>query len=191
MQLSITDELYPMDKSHHVIEEPKLALFILQSPRFAWFWLVVRVYVGWQWLTAGWQKVHDAAWFGSHAGGALAGFVHAALSKMGTAHPDVQNWYGWFLGHVVLPHPLFWSNLIAGGELLVGIALVLGIFSGFAAFFGSFMNLNYLLAGTVSTNPILLVLAIAIILAWRVAGFYGVDYWLLPAIGTPWRSGKI
>jgi thiosulfate dehydrogenase [quinone] large subunit len=25
-------------------------------------------------------------------------------------------------------------------------------------------------------------------LAWRVAGYYGVDRWLLPMLGTPWRA---
>jgi thiosulfate dehydrogenase [quinone] large subunit len=44
---------------------------------------------------------------------------------------------------------------VAYGELIVGIALLFGAFTGVAAFFGLFMNLNYLLAGTVSINPIL------------------------------------
>ncbi|HLZ21415.1 MAG TPA: hypothetical protein VKQ30_04755, partial [Ktedonobacterales bacterium] len=57
-----------------------------------------------------------------------------------------------------------------------------------AAFFGLAMNLNYLLAGTVSTNPILGVLALFLILAWRVAGYYGVDRYLLPLLGTPWTG---
>ena len=77
------------------------------------------------------------------------------------------------------------------GEVLVGVALVIGALTGIAAFFGLFMNLNYLLAGTVSTNPVLFVLAIGIILAWRVAGFYGADAYLLPLLGTPWKKGTL
>jgi thiosulfate dehydrogenase [quinone] large subunit len=53
------------------------------------------------------------------------------------------------------------------------------------------MNLNYLLAGTVSTNPILLILQLFLILAWRVAGWYGLDRWALPSLGTPWQKGKL
>lgn len=171
----------------HIIEEPKLTLFLLQSPKFAWFWLIVRVYVGWQWLEAGIEKLHSAAWIGADAGSAVTNFVQHSMEKIGGPHPDVQNWYAWFLAHVVLPYPEFWSYLVTYGEIAVGAALILGLFTGFAAFFGIFMNFNYLLAGTVSTNPILLMLTVGIILAWRVAGFFGVDHWLLPAVGTPWK----
>jgi thiosulfate dehydrogenase [quinone] large subunit len=27
-------------------------------------------------------------------------------------------------------------------------------------------------------------------LAWRVAGYYGIDRYLLPKLGTPWRTGS-
>lgn len=175
-----------MDTTHHVIEEPKFAKFILQNPKFAWFWLIVRVYVGWEWLQAGWEKVHSAAWVGSQSGTAISGFVNGALGKTAGSNPDVQGWYASFLRDVILPHPAFWSHLVSYGELLVGIALIIGLFTGIAAFFGMFMNLNYLLAGTVSVNPILFVLALGLVLAWRVSGFLGLDYWALPAIGTPW-----
>ena len=183
-----------MDSSHHVIEEPKFTQFILTSPKFAWFWLIVRVYVGWQWLEAGWGKINSAAWVGNQSGAALSGFANGALGKMASAtntHPDVQNWYGWFLSHVILPHVSFWSHVVAYGELLVGVALIIGLLTGIAAFFGFFMNLNYLLAGTVSSNPVLLVLALFLVLAWRSAGFLGLDYWALPSIGTPWHPGKL
>ena len=28
-------------------------------------------------------------------------------------------------------------------------------------------------------------------LAWKVAGYYGVDRWLLPMLGTPWHPGAV
>ena len=43
-------------------------------------------------------------------------------------------------------------------------------------------------AGSASTNPMLFTIAIGLILAWKVAGYIGVDYYLLPALGTPWRG---
>lgn len=179
-----------MDKNHHIVEEPRFAKFVLQNPKFAWFWLLVRVYVGWQWLEAGWGKIHSDLWVGEKAGTALSGFVNGALSKTAGAHPDVQGWYAWFLSHVILPHASVWSHLVAWGEVIVGIALIIGLLTGIVAFFGFFMNLNFLLAGAVSINPILLILAVGIILAWRVAGYLGFDYWALPTIGTPWSPGK-
>ncbi len=47
---------------------------------------------------------------------------------------------------------------------------------GIAAFFGAVMNWNYMMAGSASTNPMLFVVALALIIAWRVAGYIGVDY---------------
>ncbi len=79
--------------------------------------------------------------------------------------------------------------MVAWGELLVGIALILGAFTGIAAFFGAFMNMNFLLAGAVSTNPILLLGQLFLILAWRVAGWLGLDRYLLPKLKTPWFRG--
>lgn len=180
-----------MDTYHHTIEEPKFVQYILSNPKFSWFWLIVRVYVGWQWLQAGWEKVHDSTWVGSQAGSSLSGFLNGALHKTSGAHPDVAGWYGWFLQNVVLPHPSFWSHLVSYGELLVGVALILGLLTGIAAFFGFFMNMNYLFAGTVSINPMLAVLTLGLILAWRISGFLGLDFWALPSIGTPWHPGKL
>lgn len=173
------------------IEDSPITHALFNEVRWAWLWLIFRIYIGWHWLVSGWGKLHNPAWFGSQAGAALTGFVNNALSKTTGAHPDVQSWYAWFLQHLVLPHTTIWSNLVASGEFLVGIALILGIFTGIAAFFSSFMNLSYLLAGSVSINPIMFVPAIFLIMAWKTAGWWGLDRWLLPALGTPWRPGYI
>jgi thiosulfate dehydrogenase [quinone] large subunit len=157
--------------------------------KWAWIWLFARLYLGVTWLQAGWAKITNPAWVGGNSGTALTGFLQNALTKASGQHPDVQSWYATFLKQVVLAHPSFWSYLVSFGEALVGVALILGMFTGIAAFFGLFMNESYLLAGTVSVNPILLVLAVFVVLAWKVAGWWGIDHWLLPALGTPWQSG--
>ncbi len=173
------------------IEDPPIARVLLSDVRWAWIWLMLRLYLGWAWLSSGWGKLHGAAWTGEKAGAAIIGFVSEALKKTGGPHPDVQWWYARFLENAVLPHAVFWSYLVSGGEVLVGTALILGVFTGIAAFFGSFMNVNYLLAGTVSTNPILFAIATWLVLAWKIAGWWGLDRWLLPALGTPWSPGYL
>ncbi|HML21175.1 MAG TPA: hypothetical protein PKD09_05985 [Aggregatilinea sp.] len=57
---------------------------------------------------------------------------------------------------MVLPNAGTFSYVVAAGETLVGMA----------AFFGCFMNANYLLAGSVSSNPALFILALLLVLAW-------------------------
>jgi thiosulfate dehydrogenase [quinone] large subunit len=173
------------------IPEPPLARFLFADTRLAWFWLIIRVYVGWEWLVAGWGKLQNPAWFGSSAGSAITGFVNGALQKTEGAHPDVAPWYANFLESVVLPNATFFSNLVTIGEVLVGIGLILGALTGIAAFFGTVMNANFLLAGTVSTNPMMFILGTWLVLAWRVAGFWGLDRWLLPLLGTPWAPGQL
>lgn len=172
------------------IPEPKLAKTIFADTRFAWLWLLIRLYVGWQWFSAGLNKVQSSDWLGSSAGGPLRGFLQGAFGKTTGAHPDVHGWYAAFLETVVEPNTVFFSNLVSVGELLVGIALIIGAFTGIAAFFGIFMNASYLFAGTVSTNPLLLICGIFLILAWRIAGWYGADRFLLPFLGTPWQKGE-
>jgi thiosulfate dehydrogenase [quinone] large subunit len=176
--------------THHIVKETPISHFLFNNTKVAWLWLVVRLYVGYEWLFAGWEKVTNPAWTGSGAGTALSGFLQGSLGKATGAHPDVQGWYADFLQNVVMTHASTWSYVISYGELLVGIAVILGIFTGIAAFFGLFMNLNYLLAGTVSINPILFTLSIGLILAWKVAGYIGFDHWLLPHLGTPWEKGE-
>ena len=173
------------------LTDPPVAQFLFDDVRMAWLWLILRLYAGWQWLSAGLGKLGNPAWTGANAGAAITGFAKGALEKTGGEHPDVQAWYAWFLQNMVLPNAGAWGYLITFGELLVGIALIIGLFTGIAAFFGSLMNINYLLAGSVSSNPILFAIATWLVLAWKTAGWWGLDRWVLPALGTPWRPGLI
>lgn len=169
------------------IPEPPLAKFLFADTRLAWVWLPLRVYLGYEWIMAGWGKVTSPVWTGDQAGVALQGFVKGALAKTGGPHPDVASWYGAFLDGFVSQNAALFSHVIAWGEVAVGAALILGIFTGISAFFGAFMNMNFMLAGTVSANPIMFIGQLVVILAWRTAGWIGLDRWVLPMLGTPWQ----
>ena len=93
------------------IEDSPVTRALFGDVRWAWIWLVLRIYVGWQWLQAGWEKLHSSTWVGGKAGTALTGFVNGALAKAGGAHTDVQAWDAWFLQHVVLRNAVTWSYL--------------------------------------------------------------------------------
>ena len=173
------------------VPDPPIARFLFADRRMAPFWLLVRLYVGWQWLSAGWGKWTGAepGWTGANAGQSMAGFVANALKNTAGAHPSVQPYYGWFLQNIVQPAPAVWSYAIATGEVLVGLGLIVGLFTGIAAFFGGMMNANYLLAGAVSSNPALFILATGLGLAWKVAGLLGLDALALPRLGVPGAGG--
>jgi thiosulfate dehydrogenase [quinone] large subunit len=174
-------------------QEPKFAQFIFASPKMAIFWLLVRVYVGWEWFTAGIGKLNgeEAGWSGAAAGQSITAFVGRALPQVSGAHPNVYGWYADFLQAFVLPHAAMWSYVIGVGETLVGLGLIVGLFTGIAAFFGGLMNASYLLAGTVSINPGLFILATWLVLAWRAAGLIGLDRFVLPMVGVPGQPGSV
>lgn len=165
--------------------EPNISKVLFASRYMAPFWTVVRVYLGWLWLNAGWHKVTDPKWVGAEAGTAVSGFLNRALSLSVGDSPAVSGWYAWLVENVFLPAAPLMSYLVAFGELLVGVALIAGFLTGLVAFLGGLMNVAFMLAGTLSTNPVMFILATWIVLAWRIAGYYGLDYWVLPLLGAP------
>lgn len=168
--------------------EPALSQFLFGSKIMAPFWTIVRIYLGWRWLSSGWGKLSSPAWIGENAGAAVTGFLSGALALAEGENPSVQSWYAWLIETAFLPNATIMSYLIVAGEILVGLALIVGFLTGISAFFGGLMNAAFLFAGTISINPLMFVLATWLVLAWRVAGYYGLDYWILPALGAP-RGG--
>lgn len=180
----------------YTIEQSAFTHFLTASTTSAPLWLLVRLYLGYEFLMAGWGKVANPAWFGSDAGAALQGFVNGAVAKTVCAptvaaaacHPAVQMWYASFLESTVLPNLVVWSNAVVLGEIMIGLGLIVGLLTGAAAFFAFFMSWNFLLAGTVSTNPILVVLALSIFAARRVAGYWGLDRYAMPYLRRAIRA---
>jgi thiosulfate dehydrogenase (quinone) large subunit len=177
--------------SRSEIPEPNIARFLFADTRMAPVWLVVRVYLGYVWLTHGLEKLSDPAWIGSEAGAAVTGFAQGALQQTGGPYPQVTGWYAGFLENVVVPNATLFSYLVTFGEIAVGLALILGLFTGIAAFFGGLMNASFIFAGTAGANPLMFILATWLVLAWRVAGHWGLDRWVLPAIGVPGAAGTL
>ena len=170
------------------VPQSPISKFLFNDTRMAWFWLIVRLYLGYEWLSAGWEKMTGGGWIGSGAGTGLKGFLAGSMKSASGAHAAVQPWYAWFITHVALPGAPVFSYLVTFGEVLVGLGLIVGCLTGIAAFFGIVMNFNYLFAGTVSVNPQMAVLGVLVVVAWRIAGYYGLDNIVLPYLGTWWTG---
>jgi thiosulfate dehydrogenase [quinone] large subunit len=173
------------------IEGPPFAHFLFNNTGAGVFWLPIRLFVGLAWLDAGWHKATSAGWL--DGGSALAGFWTKAVAIPDEGKPAITyEWYRSFLQLLLDNDAEKWfAYIIVFGEIAVGLGLIFGGLTGIAAFFGSLMNMSFLLAGSASTNPILFTLAVGLMLAWKVAGWYGLDRWLLPLLGTPWKPGAI
>jgi thiosulfate dehydrogenase (quinone) large subunit len=175
-----------------VFIDPPFAQSLLSSPAWSWLWLIARIYVGYQWIEAGLEKLSNPAW--TVTGAALKGFWTGAIKVPDApARPAIAfDWYRGFIEMMLNSGAYTWfAKLVVIGELAIGIALVLGLFTGIAAFFGGFMNWNFMMAGSASTNPVLFILSVLLVLAWKSAGWLGLDRWVLPLVGTPWQPGTI
>ena len=185
------------------IEEPRFARFLFDSRQGALIWLVVRVWLGYQWLHAGWGKITGTSggtfawhlgftsdsWLRSSAG--LKGFAGYALKGAGGENAAVNyGWYAHFL-HYLSTSGGWMAPMIAIGETTIGILLIVGLFTGIAAFLGGTLNMSFGLAGVAGVNPVFFAAAMLLVLAWRNAGYYGLDRIVLPWLGTPWHRGKM
>lgn len=173
--------------THETVQasDPPFVQRLLGDTRLAWLWVLPRLYLGYQWFDASQHKISDPKWV--QTGEALKGFWQGVVvtQPRPVAYFD---WYRNFIQFMLDTQSYTWfAKLVAYGELLIGVALILGAFTGIAAFFGGFMNWNFMMAGTASTNPLLFAVAVLLILAWKTAGYYGLDRVLLPLLGTPWK----
>lgn len=182
-----TDRNRP-EASQVEVEGPKFTRYLFSNTRAGLFWLPIRLFLGFAWFEAGFHKATGGGWL--DGGSALLGYWQNAISIPEQGRPPITyDWYREFITFLVNGnHETWFAWLITFGEMAVGIGLILGALTGIAAFFGALMNMSFLLAGSASTNPVLFTAAIGLIVAWRVAGYYGLDRYLLPMLGTPWRS---
>ncbi|MEC0268192.1 DoxX family membrane protein [Paenibacillus anseongense] len=138
---------------------------------------LVRLYVGWAWIVAGWHKITGEKAF--DATGYLKGAIAKPVLETGTTDLVYGNFVA-FLKNFALPHVGIFNVVIPWGELLVGLGLLLGALTTTAVFFGLIMNFMYMFAGTVSTNPWLVLLGFIVLAAGANAGKFGVDHLILP-----------
>jgi thiosulfate dehydrogenase (quinone) large subunit len=183
------------------IEEPRFAKWLFNSTHAAFIWLVVRVWIGYQWMHAGWEKItgtdggwhftmSSTSWLRSSAG--LKGFAAYALTNTGKPHAAVNyGWYAAFLRWIEHSGAGVLAPVIALGEFAIGLGLIVGLFTGVAAFSAGLLTVSFGLSGSAGVNPLFFVIEVGLILAWRNAGYYGLDGLALPFLGTPWRPGKL
>jgi thiosulfate dehydrogenase [quinone] large subunit len=173
------------------VQDPPFARFLFQDTRAGAIWLPVRLFLGWEWLDAGWHKLNDPAWMST--GEAIRGFWQRAVTIPEQGRPPITyDWWRAFIQMLLDTNSHVWfAKLITFAELLVGVGLIVGGLVGIAAFGGALMNFSFMLSGTTSTNPVMLLIAFLLVLAWKVAGWLGADRVLLPVLGTPWQKGVL
>ena len=137
--------------------DPPFGSRLLADRELAWVWLLVRVYVSLAWLVA-------AVFLLQHAE-SLAGTNTAhAIAEFG---PEAKTYVS----------PLLFT-ILGVAEAVVSIMLLFGALTGPTAAIAILLSFNLLVPGPGATDPVALGGMMALVLAWKVSGWYGFDYWL-------------
>lgn len=156
----------------------------LRHNRYAsYIYLVLRVYIGFQWLSAGLSKLVMKEGF--HAEGMISG----ALQQGSPEQPFAYPWFQSFLSMTTENgnNASFFNFVVPLGEVFVGLGLIFGAFTLAAAFFGLVMNFTYLLSGVVSVNPTYIVIEFLILIGGFNAAKIGLDYWITPYLRSKFK----
>jgi len=189
---ALTGEVSPFGAPPGGRRNLRTADWLYRSKAASVIWLIARLWLGYGWLNAGYQKLwgSEKAVFWNGGGAGVKGFATAGVagSKAGKGGAS----YGWFAGFLhgfVIPNASWIAKVVTIGELLIGAALILGLFTGLAAIAGLALNVIYMFSGSAGVNPAYAIVAVFLILAWRNAGYLGLDRFALPMIRNLFRPG--
>jgi thiosulfate dehydrogenase [quinone] large subunit len=132
-------------------------------------WTAMRVWLGVMWIQAGSAKLWGAE---------AAGFIHnngAGVAGFATHGTPAYSWWGSFLHSFVVPNAGSIGILVAVGEYAIGIALVAGLFTRFAALGSLALLFTYVMSGTASVCAFYALFAIVILVMWRTSSWIGAD----------------
>lgn len=144
-------------------------------------YLALRLFVGWEFLYAGYEKLFvGPGWVGSGHGAALKGFLSGVAPKAAGDHASVPGWFASLTQHVFVPNAELISYFIVFGEIAVGLGLIIGLFTRTAALFAALMNMAFLLAGSTGAgkNPEMLVAELVLIMGSVAVYALSVDYFI-------------
>jgi len=166
--------------------------WLFRSKAASVLWLVARLWLGYEWLNAGYQKLwgseKSAFWYGGGAG--VKGFSTAGIAGSATGKGGASyGWWAGFLHNFVIPNSSWIAKLVTLSELAIGVLLILGLFTGAAAFAGIGLNLIYMFSGSAGVNPAYAIVSLFLILTWRNAGYFGLDRFALPAVRNLFHHG--
>src|SRR4051812_46013719 len=90
-QGAISPQMVDEQSREVYIPDPPLAHTLFATTRFAWLWLIIRIYVGYQWLSAGWGKISGGTWA---SGESLKSFWENAVAVSAQGKSTIA--VGWY-----------------------------------------------------------------------------------------------
>ena len=111
--------------------------------------VLLRLAISYIWLTAGISKLLNP------------GFINSFSQTLsGFAKGTHFSFYSEYLNHYIMPHALLFAQLTIWGEILTGVAFLLGFPLSIACIAGITMNLNYFFVATQTPSQFLNIILI-------------------------------
>lgn len=111
-----------------------------KQDRSIWLRLITLIF-GVQWFMAGFEKIIKPE---------FSNDLTKTLGYFASKNPHA--WYANLIHDIFIPNAKIFANLVSFGELLIGLALILGLLTNIALIFAIFLNLNFYFA-TGWTSP--------------------------------------
>jgi len=150
-------------------QTPRTIEFLMQSKVMAIGWTAMRVWLGIMWIQTGVAKLWGAEnpAFLHNNGAGVAGFAAHGV--------PAYSWWGSFLHSFVVPNSGWIGILVAVAEFVIGVGLVLGLFTRAAALGSLALLFTYVMSGTASVCAFYALFAVVIFATWRTSTWLGVD----------------
>lgn len=160
--------------------------------------LAGRLFVGWEFLYAGWLKA-TGGWYTHAAGtaevrGVLNGAITQSHATAQDPFPAVPHWFAWLAANVLADHAQLIGYLVVTAEVLVGTCLIIGLGTRLAALFAVSLNTLFMFAGALGggLNPEMVIPGLIVLLdpARAIHGL-SIDRHVLPWLGALRRRSRI
>ncbi len=147
------------------------------------FWILpLRLYLGFEWLRSGLDKI-NLGWLGNDyalIGGTGTGAdAEATATIMSLVSNHTPGWYAWIVDTIIIPNAFIFQKLIVATEIGLGLAFLSGTFTFIAAIVSIGMNINFILSTGLNDYWFL---ASSIPMLGGAGRVFGLDHYLLPAL---------
>ena len=176
-------EIRESNVSSQTIDDRVLRFIKRELSKEGAYLLPLRLFIGMGWLRASAEKIVDPDWLG---GTILAAFLEEKLAGEHVVFP----FYRTLITDVFLPNASVLSWIMVIGQLLMGAAILVGLFTNVALLGGLFMNLNFILVGAPNPSAFYFVIQVALFIGGTGA-IIGVDALLGRRIRTPLFVAKV
>jgi len=141
----------------------------------------LRLFLGISFLSAGIDKLTDPSYLDPSS----RDYIGNQIALMAVGSP-IEG----FLTGVAVPHAILFGLLVMGGELLIGMAVLLGAPTRFSAVMGMLLNLTFFLSATWGVHPFYFGADLPYAVAWLTLALAGPGPFALDPLIGHWIKGE-